>query len=316
MSEAAVLDRSAWLFEPGGPLSKAAVAGLCADPRFPQAIRTLTSGILALYRGNRFLNVLINDRGRMVIGYLALYLHDGAAPDGRGSGFGVGQLKALCTAAGIASPGRTGAMVAMMRMAGYIASASAPDDRRRHILVPTEKLRQAHRDRWRLVAEAVRVVYPDAAAAFMLGDPEFEAAYVRGTAGCFLDGLRVVDIVPDLQLFLDRNAGLMILFSMLLAGELDDTVPPARPVTISISGIAGRFGVSRVHVRTLLRDAEAAGLIERTGENSGHIVIRPQLANAAKTFIASIILLVADCAVKAREEVHRTKSVPLRPNGP
>jgi DNA-binding IscR family transcriptional regulator len=102
---------------------------------------------------------------------------------------------------------------------------------------------------------------------------------------------------------------------MLLAGEPDDTVPPARPVTISISAIAGRFGVSRVHVRTLLRDAEAAGLIERTGENGGHIATRPQLANAVKTFIASMILLVADCAVKARGEVHRTKSVPLRPNG-
>jgi DNA-binding MarR family transcriptional regulator len=304
MSEAAVLDRSAWLFEPGGPLSAAAVAELSADPRFPQTIRTLAGGMLGLYRGNRFLNVLINDRGRMIIGYLALYLHEGGTPDGRGSGFGIGQLKTLCAAAGIASPGRTGAMVAMMRMAGYIASAQSPDDRRRHILVPTEKLRSAHRDRWRLVAEAVRVVNPDAAAAFMLGDPEFEAAYVRGTAGCFLDGLRVVDIVPDLQLFLDRNAGLMILFSVLLAGEPDDTVPPARPVTISISAIAGRFGVSRVHVRTLLRDAEAARLIERSGENSGRIIIRPELANAAKTFIASMILLVAYCAMEARKEAR------------
>src|SRR3954471_24066531 len=145
MSEAAVLDRSGWLFEPGGPLSAAAVAELRDDPRFPQAIRTLTSGILALYHGNRFLNSLINDRGRMVIGYLALYLHEGETADGRGAGFGIGQLKALCAAAGIASPGRTGAMVAMMRMAGYLASAQAPDDRRRHIIVPTDKLRQGAR---------------------------------------------------------------------------------------------------------------------------------------------------------------------------
>jgi DNA-binding MarR family transcriptional regulator len=308
MSEAAVLDRSAWLFEPEGPLSETAVARLCADPRFPQAIRTLTSGILALYRGNRFLNALINDRGRMIIGYLALYLHEGAAPDGRGSGFGVGQLKALCAAAGMASPGRTGAMVAMMRMAGYIASASAPDDRRRHILVPTEKLRLAHRDRWTCVAETVRVVNPDAASAFTLGDPDFEAAYVRHTAGYFLDGFRIIDVAPELQLFLDRNAGVMILFSLMLAGEAGDTIPPTRPVTMSISAIAGRFGVSRVHVRTLLRDAEAAGLIARAGENGSRIMIRPELANAAKIFFASIILYVAYCAVEAREEVRRARS--------
>ena len=305
MSEAAVLERSAWLFEPHGPLSAAAVAGLRDDPRFPQAIRTLAGGMLALYRGNRLLNVLINDRGRMIIGYLALYLHEGAAPDGRGSGFGVGQLKALCAAAGIASPGRTVAMVAMMRMAGYIASAPAPNDRRRNILVPTEKLRAAHRDRWKSVAEAVRVVNPDAAAAFALGEPEFEAAYVRRTAGCFLDGLRVIDIVPDLQLFLDRNAGLMILFSMLLAGEGDDTVPPKRPIAVSISAFAGRFGVSRVHVRTLLRDAEAAGLIARSGDNHSRVVILPRLADAARTFFATMLLLVAYCAVEARADARR-----------
>ncbi len=306
MSEAAVLDRSAWLFEADGPLSEAAVARLCADPRFPQTMRTLTSGMLALYRGNRFLNVLINDRGRMLIGYLSLYLHEGALPDGRGSGFSVGQLKALCAAAGVASPGRTGAMVAMMRMAGYIASAPAPDDRRRNILVPTEKLRLAHRDRWTFVAEAVRVVNPAAAAAFTIGDAEFEAAYVRRTAGYFLDGMRPVDVAPELGLFFDRNAGMMILFSLLLAGEPDDTIPPARPVAISISALAGRFGVSRIHVRTLLRDAQAARLIERNGENSSLIVIRPELANAARTFIASMILFAAYCAAEAREDARRT----------
>ena len=104
--------------------------------------------------------MLINDRGRMVIGYLSLYLHEGGAPDGRGTGFGVGQLKALCAAAGFASPGRTAAMLALMRMSGHIASASAAEDKRRHILVPTEKLRAAHRDRWEYVVAALRDIRP------------------------------------------------------------------------------------------------------------------------------------------------------------
>ena len=69
---------------------------------------------------------------------------------------------------------------------------------------------------------------------------------------------------------------MMILFSMILAGEANDAIPPMRPLQISISALAQRFGVSRVHVRTLLRDAEAAGLIERTSERRGHIVIWPR----------------------------------------
>src|SRR4030095_10599950 len=103
MSEASLLDSHPSLFAPDGPLSASAIAELRAHPSFPKAIRTLGSGMTALFRGNRLLNMLINDRGRMLISWLALYLHEGGAPDGRGTGFGIGQLKALCAAAGLAS---------------------------------------------------------------------------------------------------------------------------------------------------------------------------------------------------------------------
>jgi hypothetical protein len=45
-------------------------------------------------------------------------------------------------------------------------------------------------------------------------------------------------------------------------------------------------------------------------------VIRPELANAAKIFFASMILYVAYCAVEAREEVRRAKSASPRSHGP
>ena len=225
MSLAAVQDRYSPLFDPGGPVSAAALAELRADPRFPKAMRAIMSGMTALYRGNRLLNMLINDRGRMVIGQLALYLNEGGAPDGRGRGFGVGQLKAACAAAGLASPGRTGAMLALMRMSGYIASASSPDDKRRHILVPTEKLRVLHRDRWQHVQAALREVRPEAADAMALDDPEFVAAYVRHTAREFLGGFRMIDVAPEMELFLDRNSGLLVLLSIILAGKEDDVFP-------------------------------------------------------------------------------------------
>lgn len=301
MSVAELIDDTAPLFEAGGPMSVAALAEFRADPRLPEAIRRFASGMIAIYRGNRLLNALINDRGRMAIGYFALYLHDGGAPDGRGRGFGVGQLKAICAASGMASPGRTGAMLALMRMSGYIASARAPDDRRRHILVPTERLRELHRVRWQCVADTLRAIRPDAGAAFALGDPEFEAAYVRYTAGYFAAGMRILDIVPEMQLFADRNAGLMILFSIMLAGEDGDTIPPQRPCSISISALANRFGVSRVHVRTLLRDAEAAGLIERT-EGGNKILLRPKMIEAFKNFCAASLLYVGYCAQQAAAE--------------
>ena len=57
-----------------GPIRRA------VNRRFPAAMRLFAQGMISIYRGNRLLNALINDRGRMVIGYLALYLQDGGAP--------------------------------------------------------------------------------------------------------------------------------------------------------------------------------------------------------------------------------------------
>jgi hypothetical protein len=304
MSEAALLDRSSPLCASDGPLSAAAIAELRANPRFPDAIRALATGMLSLFRGNRLLNLLVNDRGRMLIGWLALYLHEGGAPDGRGSGFGVGQLKALCAAAGLASPGRTAAMLALMRMSGHIASASAPEDRRRHILVPTEKLRAQHRERWDKFVAALREVRPEAAAAFALDDPEFVAAFVRTTSDHWLRGFRLLEIAPEMELIIERNAGLMILFSVLLAGKRDDTMPPRRPVPFSISAVANRFGVSRAHVRMLLRDAETEGLIRREGPGGSHVLILPSLAEAIEIFFAAAFLFLALCAHEAHDEVY------------
>lgn len=301
MSAAESLDGIASLFEPEGPLSQAEIDAIRADPRFPTAARLFAQGMISIYRGNRLLNALINDRGRMVIGYLVLYLHDGGAPDGRGSGFGVGQLKALCAATGMASPGRTAAMLALMRMSGYIESARGADDRRRHILVPTERLRETHRERWRCVADAVRAVRPELAAAFDIGNPEFEAGYVRHTADYFIKGMRVIDFAPELLLFTDRNAGMMILFSLLLSGEAGDTIPPQRPVSISISALASRFGVSRVHVRSMFREAEAAGLITR---DESHLEFKPKLIEACLSFFAFSLLFVGHCAVQAAAEAR------------
>jgi hypothetical protein len=303
MSAAEIVDGAASLFEPGAPLSAAAMAQMRTNPRLPEAIATFARGMLGIYRGNRLLNMLINDRGRMAIGYLALYLHDGGAPDGRGSGFGVGQLKAMCAASGVASPGRASAMLALMRMTGHVASAPA-NDRRRHVLVPTEKLREAHRVRWSRVAEALRVVRPDAAAAFDLGNPEFEAAYVRHSAEYWLAGLRMIDIAPEMQLFLDRNGGLMVLLSIVLSGKASDGELPDGPIPITISGLSSRFGISRVHVRTMLRDAEAAGYIQRTGESGSHVVLRPELLEAIRSFFAAVILYISHCALLAAADAQ------------
>ena len=107
---------------------------------------------------------------------------------------------------------------------------------------------------------------------------DFVAALVRQVVHHYRSGLRAVQITPEIGLFAERNAGLNILFSLVIAGDVDDTMPPTRPVRVSISELARRFSVSRPHVLRLLRDAAAEGLVARSGTAQDAITILPPLS--------------------------------------
>jgi DNA-binding GntR family transcriptional regulator len=67
-------------------------------------------------------------------------------------------------------------------------------------------------------------------------------------------------------------------------------------VRISISELARRFSVSRVHVLRLLRDAAAEGLVARSGAGQEAVTILPPLSRALRDGVAIFFLLFAQCA--------------------
>ena len=175
---------------------------------------------------------------------------------------------------------------------------------------PTEKLVETLHQRWRSNFEAIRLVLPEGADALAaLQRPEFTPAFVGQFTEHFLAGFRFVDYAPEVQLFIERNAGLVMLFNIMLAGERDDTFPPMRPVRVSISALATRFGVSRAHVRKLLRDAEVSGLLERAGVEEGRLMLSAGFRAAMETVVGTGILFFAHCARAALAEIGRESAV-------
>jgi hypothetical protein len=153
------------LSELGGPMSADAVARLCAHPRFPEAMRSMVAGSIRLYRGNRVLNHMISDRGRLLIGLFAFYLHASRRPEIPGSGLTAHRLKELCVECDICSPGRAGALLSLMQLFGHVQLATDPGDRRLKRLVPTELLIASVRERWQLLFGAMVPVLPEGATA-------------------------------------------------------------------------------------------------------------------------------------------------------
>jgi hypothetical protein len=293
------------LMRTGGALSREAAAALCRHPRFPEAMRAVLADNVRLYRGNRILNYVGYDRGRLIVTILAFYLHALRDPDDPTSGLTAHRLKAFCAEQDVCSPGRARALLSLLRQFGYVAPAPA-GDRRYKLLVPTELLIDSVRQRWAAMFGATALVLPETAAAHAALDrPEFLAALVRRMGDAFRAGVRPLQFAPELGPFAERNAGLMILSSLVIAGDPDDTMPPERPVRLSISELARRFSVSRAHVLRLLRDAAADGLIERSGPAQESVQLLPPLSLALRHSVATLFLFFAHSARAALAEVAR-----------
>jgi hypothetical protein len=135
-------------------------------------------------------------------------------------------------------------------------------------------LLQAGRFEW-LAAHYVHLayLYPDHDYSPVLArDPAF---HVLHCGLCFPFGpvsARLMMTLPDTMLFFNHAAGPLIQNAALKAA-MDAGDPNAEVPYIEA---ADRFGVSRTHVRNLMRDAEAAGLVRISGRGGRNITILPR----------------------------------------
>lgn len=290
-----------------GPASRAARAVLKASPSFPMAIRQSAKRLSSLHSGNRILNLILSDRGRLFVSMFALDLHFRRAE--HGIGLTPGRLKAICREQNVCSGTRAGALLALLSLGGYIERAPAKRDRRRREFIPTQKLIANLRKRWQCHLSGAAMMLPEAVRALdHLDRPELIEGVVGLISAYYCAGFRFTDHCPSLRLFADRNGGLMVLFACLAATERSDSGTPLA-AAVSISELARGICTSRAHVATLLKEAESEGLVRRT--RAGEIVLLPALVADLHEFFALNYLLLthlASLTLDAAGETYRSRS--------
>ena len=264
-----------------------AINDLMAAPGFPAAIHAAAANAVRLYDGNWLRNRLLNDRGRFLAVLLILDLH---FTESGGRGVTGARLRREVVALGVCSAGRATAFLAALRFKKLLTACTEEGTKER--LMPTAALLQMHRERWNGMFAAIAHIDPAAAdAARDLPDAALFGPCTHTMADCFRQGLRVFDAAPELLALAERDAGLVMLVSILVTGE-----------TVSVTHLARQFSVSRAHVGTVLQLAEAKGLAlsdpGRAGYRAG-----PALEAILMRFYAVVFLTFLTALKKAQPKL-------------
>lgn len=229
---------------------------LLGDPHFAKAARTLARNMLEICADGG-LRGLFKDAGRYLVAMWALYLHG----DG---GLTLARLKRLATASGFLSPGRARSLLIYLRHLGYVEPAPGAAEQGAVYYLPTSNFRAAWTRHLLAAMSAAAVIEP---AVRPLLDPLHRADVAELINRMQTEGLLAAagadrTDLPFVRIFLDRHAGAQIAWLLMIGDSDGEHFPSVEGARFSVAAIARRFDVSRAHVRRLLADARAEGLIE------------------------------------------------------
>lgn len=229
-------------------------ARLAALPEFPKAVRQYTLATARFRESPRLANKLISYHTRWrVVGYL-LYLAADRETFGPLGGATYGRLLELCTARKTASPRVLKTVLALLKITGFIETASDGLDRRLKYYRPTAKM-APFIDRWLGYAvTTLDILQPEASRTGLLHDDpglaeRFFVTMGRGHA----TGQLLTDRMPEYTAFFADRDGATAVMLMVMLADIDSTPVPSR------AAIAQRFGFSKSQITRVLVEGEALG---------------------------------------------------------
>jgi hypothetical protein len=277
--------------------SETALRGVGRGPRFREVAEASAAEAIAEFqRLDPASRWLMKDLGRTSI-YMAAYVLS-ALP----GGLTLSGLIAPLVANRVANRGRIVAFVERALATGRLEVAPGPLPWTQRPLILRSAFVEVLRDRAVGALTIIGRVDPTCAlAATRLSDDRaLEVAYFKTAEITALVQTWGAPHLPRIEFFMTRDGGLKILQGLLLR-QPSSRARLLEASTFSKTDLAKRCAVSRIHLDTLLEDAESEGLLVRAGR--GAVMFDPALSDSYELWIAMQIQaarLVAE-AVLAHE---------------
>jgi hypothetical protein len=285
---------------------------ILAHPRFPQARAAFVKANLAIYEHNPFLSRLLLETGRTALFIVIMCVYARHDRNNRATWPTLKMVTEWTVRLGVASPRRVYDLVRRLIATGYLEQRAPPQDLRTRIQTPSAKM-IAH-DQDFLVSQylPLQVLFPEPGyAPIMQRDPAFQLTQRQELANLFARGARIMAGNPAMRTFMGRDAGATILLKLM---QMVGPTGEASPLEISFAGLGASFGVSRTHVRNLLRQAEAQALVRVNGDNGPFVAAMPALVEAFDRFVAES--MASHDLIYVRALAHHAGTAPAEEAGP
>jgi hypothetical protein len=269
-------------------------AELKAHPEFRSARNLFARRYLSALKGGKLFVHMATDEVRQVVGAYVLDRHFSYAPDDLSSGVTVSDVQTFCTSHTLAGHNRVGTLLNLLREAGYLRQKKEAHDRRvKRLEVTAMGIAASKRLLTPFLIALSLLERGNQAISQMEADDRLLAGIAQYASRHFLAHGSLVDLLPDIRLFMARDAGYEILLK-LIATDQPGEVLSDRAVHFHYGATADFFDVSRVHVRRLLEDAEAAGYVSLHAPGGRAIEIHASLSELIDNFIALQLSLILE----------------------
>lgn len=253
---------------------------LRAHPDYDQAVRAFCRGMIDTHAGRRLANIGLGHTLGWAVAVLIVYL-DHVSPEGTTTA----QLVELCTRGGLAGPKAVKGAISTLLSFELIGQDDHPNDRRAMRLRPLPLLLDIQADNVAARLAALEIVQPLPAPANDWGrQREVMLAFYGGNVEAFArHQFRLYDGFPEIQAFMDRASGYLLLLELLRnCGPADSAGIPS---AVAPSALAPRMDVSRTHLNKLLVAARDEGWLA-IKPRSGEVFLAPDFHQRLQHWIA------------------------------
>ncbi|WEJ58111.1 hypothetical protein [Devosia sp. FJ2-5-3] len=257
---------------------------ILSHPRFALARNHYMRVMIDSYKADTALRHLMHEMGRNVLFNIILGQDALKNPDDPSTWPSVGSLRDVFMPFGLSSPRSFDDTLARMQIIGLIEIIPAPDDRRRRLVVPTEKMIREDLIWLADHMSPLAVLFPerDDYLPALSHDREHQCAQRIISTQNYGEAYEILTPTDPILALLLRQDAMKILFSYMLAAQ--DT--GGSRASLPYQDVANRTSTSRTHVRNLLYDLEKMDMVKLHQRGGRDVEITPALWSIIDYFLA------------------------------